>query len=121
MPGLDTVFNLPLLTDRIKASPLVTNGNTVAIPRQIIFLYHTVLSHPVTVFEKKAPPSQWEVELCQKQINTDVGHCNLFQWLRKICTSLRLTPIILGFSQRSGWIMFQISATCSVGAMGAKL
>jgi hypothetical protein len=27
----------------------------------------------------------------------------------------------LFMSQRSGWIMFQINATCTFGAMGAKL
>ena len=45
----DKVFNLPLLADPIKASPFITNGNTVAIPRQVIFTYHTVLSDPVKV------------------------------------------------------------------------
>ena len=49
---------------------------------------------------KKAPPSHWKVELFQKQIQTDVGHCNLFQWLNEILTPLRLTPITLGLSVR---------------------
>jgi hypothetical protein len=50
-----------------------------------------------------------------------VGHRDLFQWLKKILTPLRLTPIHAQFiSQRSDWIMFQISATCAIGAMGVK-
>jgi len=49
----DTVFNLPPLTDRIKASPFIINGNTIAIPPQVILTFHTVLSDPVKVFEKK--------------------------------------------------------------------
>jgi hypothetical protein len=51
---------------------------------------------------KKAPPSQWEVELLKKLISTDMGHCDLFQWLNEILTPLRLTPIHAQFvSQRS--------------------
>jgi len=49
---------------------------------------------------KKAPPSQWKVVLFRKQIQTDVGHCDLFQWLNEILTPLRLMPITLHLSVR---------------------
>jgi hypothetical protein len=40
------------------------------------------------------------VELLCDQIETTMGHCDLFQWLKKILTPLRLTPITLGLSVR---------------------
>lgn len=58
-------------------------------------------------------------ELFCVQIETTMGHCNVFQWLNEILTPLRLTPITC--SQRSDWILFQISATCTIGAIEAKL
>jgi len=51
------------------------------------------------------------------------------QWLKKIFTPVRLLSFAKGYeafyaqfiSQRSGWIVFQIRATCTIGAMGAKV
>jgi hypothetical protein len=52
------------------------------------------------VYRKKAPPPTGMVELLCDQIETTMGHCDLFQWLKKIFTPLRLTPIGLGLSVR---------------------
>ena len=40
------------------------------------------------------------VELLCDQIETTMGHCDLFQWLKKILTSLRVTPITVSLSVR---------------------
>ena len=44
---------------------------------------------------KKAPPPTGMVKLLCDQLETDMGHCDLFQWLNNILTPLRLTPITL--------------------------
>jgi len=51
-------------------------------------------------FTKKNSTSHWDGGAFQKQIRTDLAHCDLFQWLKKIFTPLRLTPITLGLSVR---------------------
>jgi hypothetical protein len=61
-------------------------------------------------------------ELLCDQIETAMGHCDLFQWLKKDSYPLKVNAHYCKFiSQRSGWFMFQIRATCAVGAMGIKL
>ena len=56
--------------------------------------YHTLLSDPVKVFEKEAPPPTGMVVFLCDQIKTTMGHCDLFQWLKKILTPLRLRPLL---------------------------
>ena len=41
---------------------------------------------PSTQAQKKAPPPTGMVELLEKQIQTNVCHCNLFQWLNTVFT-----------------------------------
>jgi len=68
------------------------------------------------------------VEFLCDQIETTMGHCDLFK-RQKILTSLRLLSFARGYGelhilfiiQRSDWIMVKISATCTVGAMEIKL
>ena len=74
--------------------------------RYEIVRYQSFLSDPVKVFAKKAPPSQWKVEFFQKQIHTDMGHCDLCQWLNEILASLGLTPTTLGLSVRDQMVLF---------------
>ena len=40
------------------------------------------------------------MELLCDQIETTMGHCDLFEWLKKILTPLRLMPITIGLSVR---------------------
>ena len=90
--------------------------------RYVMLGYHTVLPHPVKVFAEKAPPPTGMVELLEKQIKALTSHCDLFQWLKKDSYPLEVNAHWSRFiSQRSGWIMFQIRATCAIGAMGASL
>ena len=55
---------------------------------------------PSAQAQKKAPQSHRKVEFLQNQIEADVGHCDLFQWLIEILTPLKLTPIGLDLSVR---------------------
>jgi hypothetical protein len=52
------------------------------------------------VGRKKAPPPTGMAELLCDQIETTMGHCNLFEWLNEMLTPLRLTPIGLDLSVR---------------------
>jgi hypothetical protein len=62
-----------------------TDFKLMGLGRQVVTLNTTLTltSHekPGPVGGKKAPPSQWEVELLKKLISTDMGHCDLFEWL----------------------------------------
>jgi hypothetical protein len=57
-------------------------------------------NEPINPINKKAPPPTGMVELMSKQIQADVGHFDLFQWLIEILTPLRLKPITFGLSVR---------------------
>jgi hypothetical protein len=79
-------------------------------------------NEPITPNSKKAPHPTGMVELLCDQIETTLGHCDLFQRLNTVFAPFERNAHYSSFiSQRSGWIMFQISATCTFGAMGAKL
>ena len=87
--------------------------------RNVMLGYHTVLSDPVKGFEKKAPPPTGMVELFAEQIQTDVSHCNLFQWLSETFTLLRLRLSVYQSEIRE--INPHMTATRSIGAMGFEL
>jgi hypothetical protein len=51
-------------------------------------------NEPIDPNSKKAPPPTGMVVFLCDQIKTTMGHCDLFQWLKKILTPLRLRPLL---------------------------
>ena len=102
---------LPLTLARL--SSCLIGANPIYHSRHIMIGYRTVLSDPVKVFEKKLHHSNGRWSFFKTGLE-QVLAIAISQWLKNSYLREVESHCSQFLSQRSGWIVFQISATRTI-------
>ena len=103
-----------------------TDFKLMGLERQVLTLNTTLTltsqEKPGPVGRKKSSTSHWDGGVFVKTDSNNFGPLRSLSVAKKDSYPLEVNAHYCeSISQRSGWTMFQIRATCTVGAMGVKL